>query len=914
MTISARFSYLLVAMFLLAMAAAVSADSDRLEFVTSVEGINEYRLDNGLRVLLMPDASRPTTTINITYFVGSKHESYGETGMAHLLEHMLFYGTADHQDIKAEISERGGMANGTTWYERTNYFQTLPAGEENLEWAIRMEADRMVNSLIDEDDLASEMTVVRNEFEIGENNPIGVLMQRIMSTAYLWHGYGRSTIGARSDIENVPIERLYAFYQRYYQPDNAILILSGNFEPDRAKALISEHFGKIEPPVRSDDMILWPTYTRDPVQDGERTITVRRSGSVQSLAAAYHIPAAAHPDFAAVSVLTHILGDMPSGRLYKALVETELASQVFAFSLPLREPGLLLTFAQTDRDQDLDAVRVALLDAVHGLGEQPPTEEDVRRAVNALSNNIEQFLNDSNQVGIQISEWAAAGDWRLLFLHRDRLEQVTVDDVIRVADTYLKRDNRTIGYFIPDSDPQRAEIPEAPDLDELLAGYSGREDRAAGEAFDPTPENIKERLVEFELSNGARVALLPKATRGQRVHGRINIRTGNLDSLTGLGDIPGATASMLMRGSVNHSRQEIRDTVDELQSSLSIGGSRVLSVNLTSRRDSLPDLLELVADVLKNPAFPDTELAELRRQWLNNLDQQRDEPAPVAGRALNRHFDQHGPDHPDYTPDWDEAEARIRAVERDDLIAFHQSHFGFTPSTTISFVGDFNAEALRAQLEALFDDWTSATEHERIGTDFAPVEVSHMTLQLDDKASAVFIARQHFPMSEDHPDYPAMVLAGHMLGGGFLSSRLSNRVRDDEGLSYSVGGGFDAHPIDQIGTFSGFAMYAPENRERLIEVMFEELQRIIDEGFDGEELEAGRRGFLQQLNVQRSDDRRLNAILNSNLFLHRDIYHQAGYEARIQALTVDEVNAAVRRHFDPAQVSWVVAGDFQADD
>jgi zinc protease len=229
----------------------------------------------------MPDESRPTTTINITYFVGSKHESYGETGMAHLLEHMLFYGTPDHQDIKAEISERGGVANGTTWYERTNYFQTLPSGEENLEWAIRMEADRMVNSLIDEDDLASEMTVVRNEFEIGENNPIGVLMQRVMATAYLWHGYGRSTIGARSDIENVPIERLQAFYRKYYQPDNAILILSGNFDTDRALALIDQHFGRIPAPERSGDMILWPTYTRDPVQDGERAVTVRRSGNIR---------------------------------------------------------------------------------------------------------------------------------------------------------------------------------------------------------------------------------------------------------------------------------------------------------------------------------------------------------------------------------------------------------------------------------------------------------------------------------------------------------------------------------------------------------------------------------------------------------------------------------------------------------
>ncbi|MGB0515196.1 MAG: M16 family metallopeptidase, partial [Wenzhouxiangellaceae bacterium] len=285
----------------LALAATFAmGQQDSPEFVTEVEGISEYRLDNGMKVLLMPDASRPTTTVNVTYFVGSKHESYGETGMAHLLEHLVFMGTPNHEDIKKEISERGGFANGTTWWERTNYFQTLPAGEENLEWSLRMEADRMVNSFIAKEDLDSEMTVVRNEFEIGENNPFRVLLQRVMGAAYDWHGYGRSTIGARSDLENVPIERLQRFYRQYYQPDNAMVVISGKFEPERALALVEQYFGAIPTPERTLDNKLWETYTRDPAQDGPREVTVRRSGGVPTLMLAYHIPSALHDDFAAV--------------------------------------------------------------------------------------------------------------------------------------------------------------------------------------------------------------------------------------------------------------------------------------------------------------------------------------------------------------------------------------------------------------------------------------------------------------------------------------------------------------------------------------------------------------------------------------------------------------------------------------
>ena len=890
------------------------AETSRSHHVTTVEGISEYRLDNGLRVLLMPDESRPTATINITYFVGSKHESYGETGMAHLLEHMLFYGTPDHQDIKAEISERGGFANGTTWYERTNYFQTLPAGEENLEWAIRMEADRMVNSIIDADDLASEMTVVRNEFEMGETNPVSVLMQRTMATAYLWHGYGRSTIGARSDIENVPIERLHSFYRRYYQPDNAVLILSGNVDPERSLALVERYFGAIPAPERSGDMLLWPTYTRDPVQDGERSITVRRSGTVRALMAAFHVPAAAHEDFAAVEVLAHLLGDMPSGRLYDSLVDTELATQVAAFSLRLPEPSLLMLFAQTRDGQDLDELEAALLDTLAELAERPPSEQEVQRAVNALTRNMEQTLNDSGRVGIQLSEWAAAGDWRLLFLHRDRLEQVTVDDVIRVADHYLRSNNRTVGRFIPESRPRRAEIPEAPELATLLADYTGREDRAAGEAFDPSPENIEQRLIRFELANGTRVALLPKQTRGERVFGQITMRTGSLDSLRGLGNVPSTTGSMLTRGSEKYTRQEIRDRIDELRSSLSIGGSSQVNARLETQRDQLLALLELTEEILRRPTFPERELLELKRQSLTSLDQARDDPGSVASQLLGRHFNVVEPDHPDYVPDWDERAARIEAVEREQLIAFHASHYGFGPAATISLIGDFDPDELRAALERHFGEWEAEAPFERIARRIEPIEPGQLSAQLDDKANAVLIGRFPFPMRDSHPDYPALNLAGHLIGGGFLSSRLASRIRDDEGLSYGVGGNFSAHPIDEIGGFQAFAMFAPENRERLVEVLFEELNRVIDEGFDPDEVDVGRRGLLQQRELQRSNDASLVGTLNSNLYLERDMFHQQRFEEALQALSSDEINAAVRRHFDPARISYGVAGDFEQNE
>ena len=318
--------------------------------VATVEGITEYRLDNGLRFLLSPDRSQQQLTVNITYLVGGRHEGYGEAGMAHLLEHLVVKRTPTHPDIVNELTERGASFNATTFVDSTSYYETLPAEEDNLAWALDLEADRMVNSYIAAEDLGSEMTVVRNEWEHYENSPFTILEDRVLSTAFLWHNYGNTTIGARADFENVPVERLQAFYRKYYQPDNAVLVVAGRFDPERAVDLIEEKFGPIPRPNRSGANRLYETYTVEPTQDGERTVTLRRVGDVQIALAAYHVPSGSHEQFAAIEVLAHLLGTQPAGRLYKNVVETGLAADTSISTSRWKEPGVLLAGAEVRRE------------------------------------------------------------------------------------------------------------------------------------------------------------------------------------------------------------------------------------------------------------------------------------------------------------------------------------------------------------------------------------------------------------------------------------------------------------------------------------------------------------------------------------------------------------------------------------
>ena len=356
--------------------------------VAMVEGITEYRLGNGMRVLLFPDASKPTLTTNIVYMVGSRNEHYGETGMAHLLEHLLFKPTANFGIRKGTrtpveiLNASGADFNGTTSYDRTNYYSTFPANDDNLRLMLALEADRMVNSPIDQNDLwnkqtgKGEMTVVRNEFEIGENDPVSVTMERLQSVAYDWHNYGKSTIGARSDIEQVNIASLRAFYKRYYQPDNAMLMVAGRFDQTKVLAQVNALFGRIPRPAR----VLQPTYTREPVQDGERAVIVRRSGGTQFVGAGYHVAPSSHEDGAALALLSRILVDAPGGRLHKALVETKLATSVEVGSGGALEPGYRIFGAIVPSALSLETTEAAMLKVLENLKTAPVTEAEVARA------------------------------------------------------------------------------------------------------------------------------------------------------------------------------------------------------------------------------------------------------------------------------------------------------------------------------------------------------------------------------------------------------------------------------------------------------------------------------------------------------------------------------------------------------
>jgi len=883
--------------------AAAPAAAPAATRVTTVEGITEYRLANGLKVLLFPDQSKPTITVNMTYKVGSRHEGYGETGMAHLLEHMLFKGSPGHTDIPQEFNVHGARFNGSTSEDRTNYYELFEANDANLDWALSLEADRMVKSFIRRQDLDTEMTVVRNEYERGENSSTGVLIKRLQSVAYDWHNYGNSTIGNRSDIENVDISHLQAFYRLYYQPDNAVLLVAGKFDPDKTLQLVAKYFGAIPKPTRE----LPKLWTVEPTQDGERSVVVRRVGDQQVVLVGYKIPSELHPDGTALTFASSVLGDEPSGRLHKALVETGKAASVATGSLGGMDGGLFVALAVVKKGEAVEPVRDELIRIVEDFTNHPPTDEEMQRARVQLANAAERVMTDPERIGLALSEYVALGDWRTFFLLRDAEEKVTADDVKAATAKYLLRDNRTVGLFLPEENPQRAEIPKAASAADLLKGYESKKVVVQAEDFDTSPENIERRVKRLEIK-GMKVALLSKKTRGETVNFAMTLPFGDVKTLSNQTFAGTFTALMMMNGTTRYTRAQLADEFEKLKVS---GGVNGPGASFQTTRENVVAAINLAAHTLRNPSFPQSEFDQLKKLLITSMEAQMSDPSSRASEAMDQHFNIYPKGDPRYSPSMQEQLDGFKAVTLDDVKRYYKTFYAAN-NAMFSVVGDFDEAAVTKAIDSGFGDWRNNTPYQRLTSEYRDIPGGVISIETPDKENAVLMAHMNLDSSQNDPDYAALYLANYILGGGAgFDSRLTARIRVKEGLSYSVSSSAGGGLFDRAGGWDMQAIAAPQNIDKVQAALGDELAKALQGGFTAEEVAKAKSGWVPSFAQNRVQDGRLVGRLLSHLDSGRTfLTWDKPFEERVLALTADQVNAALKKYLVPAKLTIVKAGDF----
>jgi zinc protease len=910
----------------------------------TVGGITEYEYPNGLRVLLYADPANPKVTVNMTVLVGSRHEGYGESGMAHLLEHLNFIETTDGRQIKNEIVAHGASWNGSTNSDRTNYYETVTATDDNLRWALDLEAARLVNVKMDKKLLDVEMTVVRNEFERGENSPQRVLSERVSSTAYLWHNYGKSTIGSREDIERVPIDRLAAFYHKFYQPDNAVLVIAGKIDESKTLQWVAETVGKLPRPARKLDQ----PYTVEPIQDGMRYVELRRVGEGQELMMAYHAPAAGHPDAAALQVLSGVMsgsggggrggrgggggGGANAGRLTKALVENKKANSASMRFGQQHDPGLLEVSAGLSKDQSIDEARKIINETLKGIVSEPPTKDEVERVKNRLLQGMEQQWTDAQQIGLGLSTPIAQGDWRLRFLDYDRIKQVTPEDLVRVAKAYIKESNLTVGVYIADPAPDRTAVPETPDLNKVFANYKSSIAISRAEEFDPTPANIEKRLVRSKLANGMKVAVLPKKMAGGTITAAIELHFGDAKTLSGQNAAAQFAGGLLMSGTKNRTRQQIQDEMEKLNARINVsgggggggfggrggggrggfgggGGLSSASATITTKPENLAAAVKLAVEMLREPAYPETEFDRIKQQRLRGLENVPTQPEQLSAQELQRHLSPYSKGDPQYQATREEQLAELQKVTLADAKRFHDQFYGASHGEFV-VVGDVDPAAMHKLAADLLGNWTTPGPYTRLSGTYKKVEAINKKIETPDKENAQFEAGMRINLSESSSDYPAMLLANYMFGGS-ITARMPDRIRNKEGLSYGASSRFTAPTDGNAALFSGTVSCNPANMPKVEGSFIDELKKTVRDGFTLPEVDSAKKAYADSRKVARSQENALVGLIDSHEQLGRTMLYDEQMEAKIQALTLDQINAAFRKYMDPAGVTIVKAGDFK---
>ena len=871
-----------------------------VEHIRTLQGIEEYRLkSNGLRILLLPKEGLPVATVMVTYGVGSRNESVGTTGATHILEHMMFKGTEEHpteegSDYSSQMERIGARSNATTYFDRTNYYATLPS--EYVPLAIELEADRMTNLRLREADLKAEMTVVRNEFERGENNPVRTLVKETFATAFIAHPYNTPVIGWKSDIESITTGKLRAFYDTYYWPRNATLSVIGSFEREDVLAEVVDHYGSIPTAPEPIPEIV----TEEPEQLGPRRLTVERNGQVGVVLIGQKVPPGTHQDWAALTLLDQVLTADKNGRFYRALEDKGKASGSFAFGPQLRDPGLFMLGAYLTPESTHEEVESIMLGEIREVAEHGVTAEELERAKSVLRASRIYGRDGPFAIADALNEAIAMGDWTTYVKRPEQIQNVTAKEVQRVAETYFTPRTRTTGWFVPTAEGTQASLSGSP--------YGPQYYREPGSVTTNAPAepevNFSKQMEKAEIGKIEIVAI------DMPVDGMVSF-VGSFAAGEALAPIEaptlaGLTAAMLDKGTERRDRFEIAARLDALGADIQFGAdAHSLGFSGKFLRTDAGRVLALLAEQLRQPAFDPEVFETVKTRSLSGLLQAVDNPDYRAEAALARQL--YKPGHPNFTAPIKALIEETKATTIEDLRRFHERFYG-PKSMRLVFAGDIDFQQLTAAVESAFDGWSGGVDYPEpaVGSTDNPALTEEVPIA--DKTSISVRFGQTTGLQRNEPDYLPFMVGNYILGGTF-NARLMSEIRKERGLTYNIRS-YHTGDILTEGHWALTASFSPSLLDAGLAATGELLKRWHADGVEEEEVDAARQTLSGSYLVNLSTTA---AVARQTLsFMHRgfDPEYIDQYPRDLRGITAEAVNKAIQTYFDPGAITRVMAGSF----
>jgi len=868
------------------------------------EGVTRTVLKNGLTVLTKEVNTAPVATVQVWYRVGSRNEKPGITGISHQLEHLLFKGTKERPiQFGRLFSALGSSSNAFTSYDMTAYFGTVSSNR--LEALLALEADRMVNTVAGDAELKSERTVVLSELDGGNNNPSTRLFRQMMSAAFPTSSYGVPVIGYRSDIEAFTADQVQKYYQTYYRPDNATLIVVGNFDTKELLQKIDNIFGGIQAPTLPKSIEASATYT-PPAFTGN-PIVLKEPGSVTFLQSVYPtLPPIGHPDIAAIDLMDMILTTGKNSRLFQALEQTGLVSSYGGNASTMIDPGWYIFSATAAQGKSLADIDKALLGEITKLQTIGISASELERSQTQL---LTSYLLGNRDVSSQANQLGYNQTVALDYKYSDRyladVKKVTVADVQRVAKQYLNQEKRILGFFEPTA---IVATTNTGDATSTLTNYT------AGAPVDPTevakylPKNATaiaasnrtpDKPEKFKFGNGLTILLQrDRSSPTVTLVGEVKAGTGfDTDAKAGLSSL---TAQNLLNGTKTKTALAIASTFEDRGTSLGFSASRE-SVNLSSvfLAKDLPVIIEQLGDVLQNSTFPENELELSLKRNLISLKSELDNPGSVARRNFQQKLFPKG--HPYAALRTEES---LKAIARPDVVNFYKSHYR-PDVTTLTLLGDFDPKVVKELLVKEFGNWKSEGKSKQLKySEVSKPKPETANVILNGKTQAVTLIG-HPSITRSDRRYYAAILLNQVLGGDTLSSRLGTELRDRQGLTYGVYSYFQTG--QGAGQFVIQMQTNPQDTQRAIASAIEIFKSVQSKGITASELTAAKASLINSFPVDISKPESVASLILSDEVFGLPVGDFYQFPTKVEAVSLEQVNAAARELLYPDNLVVITA-------
>jgi zinc protease len=864
-------------------------------------GISSYKLPNGFKIILIPYPSAHNTRVELLVRSGSKLEGYGETGMAHLLEHMLFKGAGSRKNIKEDLTKLGAIYNGTTNQDRTNYFETVDADPKKVDELIRLEADRFIRARFTAIDLASEMTVVRNELENSEKEPSQLVLSALARHGFNWHGYSRSTIGARSDIEGASFAALQAFHKKHYRPDNAALIISGKFEAKRVLATAGQLFAVAKNP----NLARPANWTSESPQTEISKTELSLTAGTTVAASAWKLPGMKERDAHALDLAAAFICDSDWGSLRKDIVlERKLAVSASCFTWNQPDYGRFIAFARTDQKANADELSQEIVKHIQAAATRGASQEQLERSRLSELNKFQNALDSHEAVAGLVSESEAAGDWRLFFWMRDVIDSVTLQEANEALKKWVVSFNRSDVVLRHADVATPLVFPKPISAESRVTGQTWPNLLSSADSAPTSLLEISKATARFNLDGqSVQVALIKRKTQSDKVWLSFENDYGNPTQLKNRKVSCDAASSLMAYGGNGMDRDALSSKMEKLKATWNIGLS---GIYIEVPRENFAETFEILISVWADPLMPVVEFERYKASRVATLEAALKNPISLADNQVRMRFDNYPDGHWSKPKTYPALIQEVKNLTHDDILKCSRD-FGKVSHARIGVVGNLSVDEFRELWSKTNLKNSSSSTYERVPTPEAPanVDVTPITVMMPDKTNARVVGTTVVPISFKSDDFPALQLAVYVLGGN-SSSLIWQQLRETEGLAYSSGMQVAASSFDNRSTIQLYATSSTPNADKVLGSLKAVLSKVLTEGFSSEQIEKAKSAWMQKRKSTLGDESEFVSTLVDSLYDGRDFEAIANFDEKIKGINHAQATAAIRKYVDLTKLLWAI--------